>query len=226
MSALRTLAKNPITLYLRFILEAAKNQHRYAHFQQGYMSSVTDCEIEPYVRILAGTCISKSRIGSYSYIAGDTLIARATIGRFCSIGPSCCIGLGKHPTRNFVSTSPVFFSMGSQCGTTFVTENLFEEREAIEIGNDAWIGANVVVHDGVRVGNGAIVGAGAVVVSDVPDYAIFGGVPARLIRYRFSESEIRWLLEFQWWNKDEGWLRKNAGLFQNIERFMSALSIS
>ena len=89
------------------------------------------------------------------------------------------------------------------------------------LGNDVWIGANVVIADGVRIGNGAILGAGAVVVSNVPDYAVYGGVPARLIRYRFAPSQIDWLNELAWWNRDDTWLRANCRSFQNISRFMA-----
>jgi carbonic anhydrase/acetyltransferase-like protein (isoleucine patch superfamily) len=59
----------------------------------------------------------------------------------------------------------------------------------------------------VRIGNGAIIAAGAVVVADVPDYAMMGGVPAKLIRYRFPEEAIRELLEIEWWNWPEEKLR-------------------
>ena len=79
-----------------------------------------------------------------------------------------------------------------------------------------WISANVLIADGVTIGNGAIIGAGAVVVKSIPDYAIFGGVPARLIRYRFTQEEISWLNRFRWWDKDEQWLRAHSEAFQDI----------
>ena len=63
-----------------------------------------------------------------------------------------------------------------------------------EIGSDAWIGANAVILRGVKVGIGSVVGAGAVVTSDIPDFAVFGGVPAKLIRYRFSSTVCEALL--------------------------------
>src|SRR6266851_9746390 len=110
MNLLYSIARNPLTLYLRFILEATRNGFKYKDFQQGYMSRVVDCEIEPHVRIFPETSISNCRIGRFSYVAAQTNITHADVGRFCSIGLGCRIGLGMHPARGFVSTSPVFFS--------------------------------------------------------------------------------------------------------------------
>jgi virginiamycin A acetyltransferase len=222
MNMVRSLTRNPISRYLRFLLEAALNNYKYQDFRQGYMSRVVGCEIEPHVQIYPEAATAGCRIGRFSYVSGETRIVRADIGRFCSIGPGCRIGLGTHPSRKFVSTSPVFFSTARQCGSTFVSTDCFPESSRIYVGNDVWIGANVTVVDGVRIGDGAIIGAGAVIVSDVPDYAIFGGVPARLLRFRFSESEIAWLTEFQWWNRDESWIRQNHELFRDIKQFMLA----
>jgi serine acetyltransferase len=91
---------------------------------------------------------------------------------------------------------------------TFAQEDLFEERRKIVIGNDVWIGTRVFIRDGVSIGDGAVIAAGAVVVSDIPPYAIAGGVPAKIIRYRFREAEIEQLLEIKWWEWDERSLRE------------------
>ena len=106
-------------------------------------------------------------------------------------------------------------------GTTFVDQKYFEEEEkTVHIGNDVWIGSNVIVVDGVTIGDGAIIAAGAVVTKDVPPYAIFGGIPAKLIRYRFDEQKIDFMLKFKWWDKEEKWLRKNVKDFHNIDKFI------
>jgi carbonic anhydrase/acetyltransferase-like protein (isoleucine patch superfamily) len=189
------------------------------------MSSVDGCSVEPHVRIAAEAVVRGCKIGGCTYIGTDTYITGTEIGKFCSIGPACRMGLGKHPTREFVSTSPVFFSIGRQCGTTFAQENAFCENEPIAIGNDVWIGANVFVADGVTIGNGAIIGAGAIVVRDVPDYAVYGGVPARLLRYRFERSQIEWLQEFKWWNRDPEWLRANHCAFSSVADLMKTAQI-
>ena len=93
------------------------------------------------------------------------------------------------------------------------------------IGNDVWIGLNATILDGVTIGDGAIVAAGAVVTKDVPPYAVVGGVPAKIIKYRFTESQIDFLLKFRWWEKDRKWIQQNYKRFQDIESFIEAYSV-
>ena len=75
------------------------------------------------------------------------------------------------------------------------------------------------IMDGVSIGNGAVVAAGAVVTKDVPPYAIVGGVPAKIIKYRFTPDQIEFLQQFKWWNMPEDWIRENWQLFDNIQKF-------
>ncbi len=161
-------------------------------------------------------------VGCCSYVATKASVEGTKIGRFCSIGPSLICGSGDHPV-DWVSTCPVFFSTLGQCGISFTEKTLFEEQKKFEIGHDVWIGARVFIRDGVVVGSGAIVAAGAVVVDDVPDYAIVGGVPARIIRYRFDDEIIQKLLEIKWWNWSEIQLREVQPYFvsSNIFDFIS-----
>jgi acetyltransferase-like isoleucine patch superfamily enzyme len=89
-----------------------------------------------------------------------------------------------------------------------VAENAFEEElsvngHSVVIGNDVWIGSSVTLKGGITIDDDAIVAMGAVVTKDVPPFAIVGGVPAKVIRYRFSEAEISAINASQWWNKDD-----------------------
>jgi acetyltransferase-like isoleucine patch superfamily enzyme len=129
-----------------------------------------------------------------------------TIGSFASVGPRALLGCGDHPV-DLPSTAPLFYSTRRQCGTTFAPADRVIERRAITLGHDTWLGAATFVRDGVAIGDGAIVAAGAVVAADVPPYAIVGGVPAKLIRFRFPADAIARLLTVQWWHWDEARLR-------------------
>ncbi|AFY95598.1 CatB-related O-acetyltransferase [Chamaesiphon minutus] len=178
--------------------------------------------LESYTSVYSESNIIDCTIGRFTYIAGQSNLNLVKVGKFCSIGSHLLCGNGEHPT-DFVSTHPVFFSSLQQCGVSFTDNNLFEERKEIIIGNDVWIGSRVFIRDGVKIGNGAIVGAGSVVVKDVPDYAIVGGVPAKAIRYRFTEDLIKKLQSIEWWNLSEENLRAAQPLIAqpDIQLFIS-----
>lgn len=160
------------------------------------------------IKIRSGTYISKDvEIGAYGYIGRRCDISAARIGRFVSIGNNVGIGLGEHPIE-LLSTSHHFHRVDS---------NKAETR--CEIGADVWIGASAIVRRGTKIGIGAIVGANSFVNRDVPDYAIFAGSPARLIRYRFDTDTIAHLLASRWWESDldEAHTKVNA-----LSRWMEA----
>lgn len=89
------------------------------------------------------------------------------------------------------------------------------------ISNDVWIGHGAIIKAGITVGDGAIVGAGAVVVKDVPPYAVVGGVPAKVLKYRFSEYMIDDLLATQWWNASDDIIQKFAIYMNDYKRFVA-----
>lgn len=169
-------------------------------------------------------------LGYGSYIASYCELS-ANIGRFTSIAPHVRCNAGQHPyTEPYVSTSPCFFSLnpdGSQCGNTFATEQCFDElrfidkpnRIAVDIGNDCWIGEGAFLVGGITIGTGAVVLAHAVVTKDVPAYAIVGGVPAHVLRYRYDEETVRFLLESKWWEKSRDWYKTHWSLFSDIDKF-------
>lgn len=166
--------------------------------------------------------IVNSNIGAYSYVSPSTTIINCQVGKFCSIAPNVCIGLGIHNLNN-LSTSPLFTSKKNSIGICWTTKTLINEHLPIIIGNDVWIGQNSMIKDGVKIGNGAVVGAGALVTKDVPPYAVVGGVPARIIKYRFPLDVIDKIMDINWWDLTEKDLRYNIDAFQD-ENINKALS--
>lgn len=183
-------------------------------------SLIGETHIADWVKIQRQCYFYNSSIGSYTYFAGFNSVMNAQIGKFCSIGANVCIGPGRHPL-DFVSTSPVFYSIHKQCGITFADKSYYNEMGKVKVGNDVWIGTNAVILDDVTIGDGAVIAAGAVVTKDVEPYSIVGGIPAKFIKKRFSEDVIEKLLNFQWWNKDADWLKENYKLFHNPDELLN-----
>lgn len=178
-------------------------------FPAGTVRLSRDCAFEPPCKV-AGALEAKMsfRIGAFSNLDGEKgegVVRCCSIGRYCSIAKHVQIGVASHPTdwlsisaRQYVPTYLDFHRFVGKSVRT-VGHEMFEPTT---IGNDVWIGTNAVIMGGVTIGDGAIVAAGAVVTKDVPPYAIVGGVPAKVIRFRFPEDVIRELLELKWWDYD------------------------
>ncbi|TAL67630.1 MAG: CatB-related O-acetyltransferase [Bacteroidetes bacterium] len=152
---------------------------------------------------------------------------KTKIGRFCAIGENTRTHLGLHPSKDWVTVHPAFFSNQGQAGFNFTNETLFNEHKfvdeekkfVVEIGNDVWIANNVIILDGVKIGDGAILAAGSVVTKDVESYTIAGGVPAKPIRKRFTDEQIEKLLQIKWWNWDFDKIKENYKYYSDIKKF-------
>lgn len=221
MSLRNALIANPLSVYVLRTFQALRTewQYRHQHLSIGRGSSVRHSSFGYSVTIYNDVVLEHVRLGDFTYVANGSLLAHVTCGKFCSIGPGVKIGLGIHPTE-FVSTHPIFYSRRRQAQASWSTEPTFTETAETTIGHDVWIGANAVLRDGIAVGHGAIIGAGAVVTKDVAPYAIVGGVPAKLIRYRFAPESIAALLNSAWWDRDRSWLQQNYRAFQHVEEFL------
>lgn len=149
-------------------------------------------------------------IDDYTYINGARIYDEVYIGKFCSMGFGIMIGPGEH-FYNHLSTFPIKNRV-----LNIADPNEFKEKAKTYIGNDVWVGSNAVVLQGVKIGDGAIVAAGAVVTKDVPNYAIVGGLPARIIKYRFDADTIEGLNRLQWWNKDEAWIAERRDMLGKV----------
>lgn len=175
-------------------------------------AALRNCQIDRRAKIGSGSYCIKTVIGRYSYIGENSVAVNAEIGSFCSIASYCCIGGGAHPT-NMISSSPVFYN-GRNCFGKNFSNIPFEAENRVTIGNDVWIGEKVFIKDGITIGNGAIIGALSIVTHDVPPYAIVGGAPAKVIRFRFDAETIKTIEDIKWWEMKEETLEKYAHLLE------------
>lgn len=141
-------------------------------------------------------------VGKYTLINNNSILySKVGIGKYCSVARFCEIGAAEHPS-DFLSSHSFQYSTALFKGhpdMTFKRKVLFQGNQHTKIGNDVWIGAKAVIKTGVTIGDGAIVAGLSFVNKDVPPYAIVGGIPAKIIRYRFDEDIIAQLLSLKWW---------------------------
>ena len=157
-------------------------------------------------------CVS---VGKYTYGGISALTfdnrTKLSIGNFCSIGPKVMFIVSADHNTNTISTYP------------FKVKVMHEAMEGISkgdiiVGDDVWIGYGATVLSGVHIGQGAVVAAGSVVSNDVPPYAIVGGVPAKVIRYRFSESIRNKLQQVDYSQIDDILIKENIDkLYEEID---------
>lgn len=152
--------------------------------------------IEPFCRFNRSNILCS--MGSFSY-SNSPLAINLNIGRYCSIGKGFQVFGDHHPIERFTS-SPITYNPSIFCSHLELKTRPIIPGSTIVIQNDVWIGQHVTLKPGITIGNGAVIAANSVVTKDVPDYAIVGGIPAKVIKYRFSEEQIERLLKLKWWD--------------------------
>jgi len=214
------LIKNSLTRSIRRAWRNFNLKRRHDGLILDSQVEIAHCNFGRFNKVCDRSRLANSTLGDYSYVGTDTKISNATIGKFCSIGPNVTISMGMHPTKTFVSTHPVFYSLTFPSHNRFATEQGFIEHGSVTIEHDVWIGNGASICDNVTIGTGAIVAAGAVVTSDVAPYSIVGGVPAKFIRQRFETEQIDQLLASRWWTQSDAFLSNHHREFHDIDSFM------
>lgn len=207
-------------LILKFL--ERHNARKYCIYQRD--TKIRNVKFEGGNRLGSGIYVNCT-FGRNSYVADDGRMFSTKVGRFTSIGPNVRIVNGVHPIDTFVSTHPAFYSEKPVSGKSFVKQNLFkdmvyvEDSYTVSIGSDVWIGANVSITQGVCIGNGAVILANAFVNHAVPAYAVVGGIPAKILRYRYEPEVRSKLLDSAWWSLKDEELEKLSNYYQQPEIF-------
>ncbi len=186
-----------------FFFGRNKMKSKVKGFHAHWNTSVSPSSIfGEYSHLYDGAIVNTSSVGRFSKII-SARVSHAKIGAFVSLAPRSSVGGGGDHPIDQISHHSIFYK---PCIQQHPHLNLAKkdkytgDLQEVVIGNDVWIGSDAVVKHGVTIGNGAIVASGAVVVKDVPPYAIVGGIPANVIKYRHSPEVIDVLLESQWWD--------------------------
>ena len=179
-----------------------------------------------YTRELLATDTEKHgwSIGEYSYGAPKVFhwanSGRLVIGRYCSVAAGVVVYLGGEHRTDWVTTYP-FSVLEPEAKTV---KGHPGSRGDVVIGNDVWLARGCSIMSGVTIGDGACVGAHALVSRDVPPYAIVAGNPARVIRMRFTQTQIERLLDVRWWDWPVARVRANYPLLlsDRLDEFLDA----
>ena len=182
--------------------------------------ALKDCQIDKTSHVAAQCHLVDSVVGRYSDVGYNCQIVATSIGSFCSLGANVRIGGAAHPMDR-VSTSQVFIDEPNSLKVRF-TPRPYNGSKKTVIGNDVWIGDNVLVKGGIQVGTGAVLGMGSVVTKDVPPYAVVAGNPAKIIRHRFGPDIVEALLQSEWWTLPEKELEKAAQSFSDPRLFIES----
>lgn len=192
--------------------------------QKIQIPAVQNSTMEGPGKINARSQVINSSFGKYSYCGSGCVFVNCHIGRYCSIADNVAAGLASHPLH-WVSTSPAFYRCGERQSipNDMAVLNYDPCPEETVIENDVWIGFGAIIKAGVHIGNGAVIAMGSVVTHDVPDYAVVGGNPARIMKYRYSDELIARFLDTRWWDLEDSVLKKYAHLMNTPEVFLQSI---
>ncbi len=194
----------------------------------------TNADIYMNLKLEVEKYFNDEDIVELSSMSNITRIGKHSYGPLCcnhmlieSIGAFCSFAIGSEVVFNhemrYITTSPIIY-IGAEGKNTkkyewyknapWYVEGLCPKKEKVKqfkrirIGNDVWLGHNVLITNYSNIGNGVIAGAGSVITKDVPDFAIVAGVPARIIRYRYTKEEINCMNQIAWWNWSDQEIRE------------------
>lgn len=204
------------SLFLKFLAKSLANYYRFRMLRSLVLMFVVRLEGGVYYSSTLRNLLSTHHgvdVGSYTYgpcLTPEKWPKAVRIGRYTSIADGVQVFRRNHPMDR-ISMHPLFYN-----SVLNVVEEDNIDEFPLQIGHDVWIGANVVITAGCQyIGNGAVIAAGAVVTKNIPDFSVWGGVPAKYIKMRFDNTTIEKINKIAWWNKDLSELVSNLPYFKS-----------
>lgn len=207
------------------IILACTNRNIYGELKKELQKYFSDENIAELSSMVKYNAVKNTKIGKYSYGA----LCRnhpyiESIGAFSSFAPGTEV-VFNHPTQ-FITTHPMLYYRANKEDEWYFEGiqphiDKIKPSKRIKIGNDVWLGQNVIITNYANIGNGVIAGAGSIITKDVPDYAVVVGAPARIIRFRYSPSEIESLNKIAWWDWEDDEIRERFDdFYMPIDKFI------
>jgi phosphonate metabolism protein (transferase hexapeptide repeat family) len=160
-----------------------------------------DCPLGRFTDIGERVSLAECEVGDYSYLERDSEAIYTTIGKFCAVASNVRLNALNHPmervSQHKITYRPNEYFLGAKVDKSFRERR---QQARVTIGHDVWVGHGAIILPGRSIGHGAVIAAGAVVTKDVEPYAVVAGVPARRIKWRFTEPVRQHLIALAWWD--------------------------
>jgi|SRR5690554_2375530 len=183
----------------------------------GDFSRLTNSKLNGFNRVDRNSLVYFSELGKATYLGSNSVIMHTDIGKFCSLSWGITIGPANHDYNKLTTHDFVYNNFYDLNPTSEPVYNRFSKRTVI--GNDVWVGTGVTIANGIKIGDGAVIGANTIVTKDVEPYSIIIGNPGRVLKKRFTETQINELLELKWWDLPMNTIKDNFEMFgkENIK---------
>lgn len=176
----------------------------------GFLTELYNSTFEEFCEVGNFSVVRNSYFGRYTYTNISCIINNTDIGKFSCIGPNVTINPAQHDYK-FLTTHRFLYNKEYKIFNKPVY-NKYNKKTII--GNDVWVGVGAIIMGGVKIGDGSVIGSGAVVTKDVDPYTIVIGVPAKPLKKRFTEDQIKKVINLKWWDWKFEKIMQNKHLFE------------
>lgn len=221
------------------VLLASTNYEIYRELKESIASIFSENQIAE-LECMCGEKVLQTVCGKYTFGSLKNHPLVESVGAFCSFADGTDV-VSNH-AMDYITTHPMLYKGNSAEPLDIVKYNAYKGYDwffpdvephgyrkkfrRVKIGNDVWLGKNVIITNGAYIGNGVIAGAGSIITKNIPDYAIVVGSPARIIRYRYEPESIKALNRIAWWDWTDDKIRERfEDFYLPVQEFIKKYDI-